>query len=320
MNMISAVVTAPRKVALHTQRLNDLSPKQLRVRLQGCGVCGSNLAVWQGAPWFRYPLAPGEPGHEGWGVVEAIGGEVDQFGIGDRVALLSYHAFAEFDDAEASSAIHLPPALNNQAFPGEAIGCAMNIFRRSDINAGQTVAVVGIGFMGALLVNLAANAGAKVIALYHRPFTGKIAHQMGATEIISMENSEVAVNEVKELTRGQFCERVIEATGLQRPLDLAGDICGERARLVIAGYHQGGTRRVNLQSWNWRGLDVINAHERDHKMYLEGMRTAVEAVTQGKLNPAPLYTHRFKLSEISSALDLLHDRPPDFLKALVTYD
>ena len=48
-------------------------PGEARVRLEGCGVCGSNLPVWEGRPWFQYPLDPGTPGHEGWGVIEEVG-------------------------------------------------------------------------------------------------------------------------------------------------------------------------------------------------------------------------------------------------------
>jgi hypothetical protein len=54
--------------------------------------------------------------------------------------------------------------------------------------------------------------------------------------------------------------------------DLAGELCAERGRLVIAGYHQDGMRQVNVQLWNWRGIDVINAHERDPQAYVDGMR------------------------------------------------
>lgn len=39
-------------------------PDQIRIRLEGCGVRGSNLPVWEGRPWFTYPLPPGKPGHE----------------------------------------------------------------------------------------------------------------------------------------------------------------------------------------------------------------------------------------------------------------
>ena len=58
---------------------------------------------------------------------------------------------------------------------------------------------------------------------------------------------------------------------------------------MIAGYHQDGPRQVNMQLWNWRGLDVINAHERDPAVYVQGIREAVEAVAAGRLDPAALH-------------------------------
>jgi threonine dehydrogenase-like Zn-dependent dehydrogenase len=110
---------------------------------------------------------------------------------------------------------------------------------------------------------------------------------------------------------------VIEVTGLQAPLDLATELTAERGRLVIAGYHQDGTRTVNMQLWNWRGLDVINAHERDPRCYVAGMRAAVEAVAQGRLDPAPLYTDRFSLAELPRAFERMAARDGAFLKALL---
>jgi threonine dehydrogenase-like Zn-dependent dehydrogenase len=86
---------------------------------------------------------------------------------------------------------------------------------------------------------------------------------------------------------------------------------------MIAGYHQDGPRQVNMQLWNWRGLDVINAHERDPKVYLKGMQEAVDAVANGLLDPVPLYTHTFGLDELADALNMTRDRPDGFMKALV---
>jgi threonine dehydrogenase-like Zn-dependent dehydrogenase len=69
--------------------------------------------------------------------------------------------------------------------------------------------------------------------------------------------------------------------------------------------------------WNWRGLDVINAHERDPARYIEGIREAVDAVASGRLDPSPLYTHRYPLERLGDALNDTRDRPDGFLKALV---
>ena len=139
----------------------------------------------------------------------------------------------------------------------------MNIFRRGEISAGDTVAIVGIGFLGALLTRLAASAGAHVIAISRRPFSLDVARRMGAAECIRMNGQDGILEQVKSLTGGVLCDRVIEAIGKQQPLDLAADLTRERGRLIIAGYHQDGPRQVNMQLWNWRGIDVINAHERE---------------------------------------------------------
>jgi threonine dehydrogenase-like Zn-dependent dehydrogenase len=72
-----------------------------------------------------------------------------------------------------------------------------------------------------------------------------------------------------------------------------------------------------MQLWNWRGLDVINAHERDPAMYVEGIREAVDAVSTGILDPAPLYTHTFPLDQLDQAFETMRARPDGFLKALV---
>ena len=97
-------------------------------------------------------------------------------------------------------------------------------------------------------------------------------------KLVKLDDHWQIIEKVKELTGGKFCERVIECTGKEWPLNLAGELTAERGKLIIAGFHQDGMRSVNVQLWNWRGLDVINAHERDPKMYLSGIAEAVKAV------------------------------------------
>jgi threonine dehydrogenase-like Zn-dependent dehydrogenase len=316
--MRAAVLTGPGQVRVDDVGRPEPGPRQVRIRLEGSGVCASNLTPWAGPEWMRFPTEPGALGHEGWGVVDAIGEGVEGVSVGDRVAALSHRAYAEYDLAEADAVVGLPDALAGEPFPGEPLGCAMNIFRRSKIAAGQTVAIVGIGFLGAILTRLASDAGARVIAISRRPFSLDVARAFGAAETIAMDDHERIIGRVKELTGGAFCERVIEAVGKQWPLDLAGELTRERGRLIVAGYHQDGPRQVNMWLWNWRGLDVINAHERDPKVYTQGIREAVDAVASGRLDPKPLYTHTFPLDRLGDALDATRDRPDGFLKALVT--
>jgi threonine dehydrogenase-like Zn-dependent dehydrogenase len=315
--MRAGVITGPGRARVDRVALPEPARGQVRLRLEGCGVCGSNLPVWEGRPWFEYPLQAGAPGHEGWGVVDAVGPGVVGLAPGERVAALSSRAFAEYDLAEADTVAPLPAALAGQPVPGEPLGCAMNVFRRAEIGPEDTVVVIGIGFLGAVVTRLASRAGARVVAVSRRPFALEVARSQGAEIVLPLADHARVVQEVERLTGGAGADRVIEAVGLQEPLDLAGQLTRVRGRLVVAGYHQDGMRQVNMQLWNWRGIDVINAHERDPGIALDGIRGAIQVVADGTLDPAPLYTHRFELARLDEALDTMRRRPDGFLKALV---
>jgi len=73
-----------------------------------------------------------------------------------------------------------------------------------------------------------------------------------------------------------------------------------------------------MQVWNWRGLDVINAHERDSQVYADGIREAIQAIESGRLDPKSLYTHQYSLSDLHRAFQMAVERPDGFMKAVVT--
>ena len=312
--MRAALFTAPGRVEIADAPAPEPAAGEVRVRLEGCGVCHSNLPVFEGRDWFEYPRPPGSPGHEGWGVIDAVGPGVSRWRVGDRVGFLSEAAYAEFDVCPESAAAGLPAAADGRPFPAEPLACAVNVFARSGVEAGMSVVVVGVGFLGALLTRLAADAGAEVTCASRRPFALKVGEEQGARHAVPLGETWETVAAVRERIGGQGADVVIECTGSQGPLDVAAELVKVRGRLVIAGYHQDGPRAVNLQSWNWRGIDVINAHERDPAVYARGMERAAELVAGGALDPAPLLTHRFDLEDIAAAFAALRDRPDGFLK------
>jgi threonine dehydrogenase-like Zn-dependent dehydrogenase len=252
---------------------------EVLVRTEGCGVCASNLPLWEGRSWFDYPLEPGAPGHEGWGVVEAVGDGVAEPAPGDRVAMINERAFAEYAVAPATHCVR----IGDGPFPGEPVACAVNIVRRADLEPGGRVAIVGVGFLGSLVALLCEQADVEVVRV----------------------RRDTAVE-------GPFA-RVIEAAGTQDALDRASALVGVRGRLIVAGYHQDGVRTVDMQSWNWRGIDVVNAHERDPLVYVDAMR---EGVASG-IDVEPLLTHRFPLERLGDAFEAARTRPEGFVKAWV---
>jgi 2-desacetyl-2-hydroxyethyl bacteriochlorophyllide A dehydrogenase len=213
--------------------------------------------------------------------------------------------------AQATDVVTLPAAFAALDFPGEPLACACNVIARSGVSSGSRVAVVGVGFLGAVLVQLAAAAGAEVVAVSRRAASREVARACGAGEAVALD----------EATGGRVGNEsfdvVIEATGKQAPLDVASALVRTRGRLVIAGFHQDGPRSVDMQSWNWRGIDVVNAHERDPAAYVRGLQTAVQAVTSGRISLDPLLTHRFRLDDVVAAFETASSRPDGVVKAVV---
>ena len=315
--MLAAVLTEPKTFAIQKAAIPSIKTNEIKIKLEGCGICASSLPLWEGREWFKYPMEPGSPGHEGWGIVQEVGEDIRTISPGERVAFLSYHAYSEYDVASEGSFVKLPRELNNKPFPGEPLGCAMNILSRSDISAGDTVAIIGIGFLGALLCQLVKSKGARVIAISRRPYSLNIAKKYGADEIIPLTSTWEISNKVAEITGKDFCTRVIEATGKQEAIDIATEIVGEAGKIIIAGFHQDGLRQVNMQKWNWKGIDVINAHERDPAKYISGMQQAIDAVKGGILDPDDLYTDVLGLDDIGKGFEITGSRPDGFMKVLV---
>jgi 2-desacetyl-2-hydroxyethyl bacteriochlorophyllide A dehydrogenase len=313
--MRSARIVAPRRTELVTGPRSQPGPGEVRVRLEGCGVCGSDLPVWEGRPWFDYPGEPGTPGHEGWGRVDAVGPDISCVAVGDRVVTLGLHAYADEDVVAADQVVALPASLDDQPFPGEPLGCAANVVARAQIGPGDTVAVIGVGFLGAVVLSLAVAAGARAIAIARRPTARRLALELGAVAALAPEDDVVPA--VQTLTDGALCDIVVEAAGVQATLELCGPLTRTRGRIVVAGFHQDGPRQVDMQLWNWRGLDVVNAHERDPAVYVAGVRAAVDHVRHGRIPLDRLITHRLPLERLDEAFALATQRPEGFLKAVV---
>lgn len=314
--MLAARLVQPKRFELAPQDPPSPETGEVLIAVDGCGVCASNLGPWSGIQGVGYPMDPGAPGHEVYGRVAAVGAGVDGLAPGDAVTALSYNGFATYDLARADAVVPLPAALAGRAVLGEPVACAVNVVGRAGVGPGDTVVVLGVGFLGALVLALIRSARpAHVIAVSRRSTSRAVAERMGADEAVSYDDD--VVDRVARVTDGRMADIAIEATGQQQPLDLAADLVRVRGRLVIAGYHQDGLRTVNLQLWNWRGLDVINAHERDAGAYTRGMQEGVRLLERGTLDLDPLLSHRFALSDINRAFETAETRPDGFIKAVI---
>ncbi|HET9225536.1 MAG TPA: alcohol dehydrogenase catalytic domain-containing protein [Thermoanaerobaculia bacterium] len=304
--MRSAILIEPRRFRVESRETPEPGEGEVRIRVRGCGVCGSDMGPWKGLPGMAYPLQPGAPGHEVFGTVESVGPGVQGLAAGQPVTALALRAYAEYDLVKADSVLPLPGSLADRPVLGEPMACAVNVMRRSGVREGDTVVLLGTGFLGTLLLQLLKrHKPGRVIAVSRRRMDPALAESLGV-EVLTYEDQVPGGADV-----------VIEATGRQGPLDLATNLVRVRGRLIVAGYHQDGPRTVNMQLWNWNGIDVINAHERDLAVYRSGMEEGVRLLAAGELDLEPLITHTFPLEEINEAFRMTEERPEGFLKSVV---
>ena len=317
--MRSATLLEPRRFRVDTMATPAPGEGEILLKVRGCGVCGSDMGPWKGIPGLEYPMKPGAPGHEVFGTVEALGSGVGGLRPGDPVTALSYRAYSEYDLARAADVVPLPPALASRVVLGEPVACAVNVAHRAGVKEGDVVVLLGTGFLGALLLQLLNLPGApspsRIVTVSRRRLSEEMAERLGVDESLTYEDD--VHNRVGAATGGGMADVVIEATGKQRPLDLGGELTRVRGRLIVAGYHQDGPRTVNMQLWNWRGIDVVNAHERDPEIYKRGMEEGVRLLADGGLDLEPLITHTFPLDEINRAFSTSEERPEGFLKSVV---
>jgi threonine dehydrogenase-like Zn-dependent dehydrogenase len=110
---------------------------------------------------------------------------------------------------------------------------------------------------------------------------------------------------------------VVEASGSQAGLSLAGELVRAHGVLSILGFHQGAPRSVDMEMWNWKALDVVNAHVRRRSNLVEATRAGLALMGAGRFSFEPLVTHRYNLSQLDEAFTALRDKPEGFIKAVI---
>lgn len=302
-----ARLVSPRSFDVVEQEVGAPTAGQVRVRILACGVCASELHAVEDT-LESYPLSIG---HEPIGVVEAVGDGVEGLREGMRVTGGFGPSFAERVLADHRHIVTVPDGLETNDAIGEPLGCVVEGKRRTRVVAGDRVAIAGVGYMGLMMLQLVVMSGAaETVAIDPRADARDAALAFGATEALAPEG--IVGNEAD----GEF-DVVIEASGTQAGLDLTTGLVRQHGILSILGYHQGPPRSVDVQQWNWKAIDVVNAHVRRRDLLNEAIRRGLELIRLGRLQHASLVTHRFGLEGVGDAFQALATKPEGFIKAVV---
>lgn len=291
-------------------------PGEVLVAIKVCGVCASELHPWMDTQ----PSYPFRLGHEPAGVVHAVGAGVMQFKPGDRVTGLFLKAYSDVALTSEADLLHLPPDLPFELALGEPLACMVNGQRRTPVELADRVALVGLGFMGLGLLQLLQLRGPReIIAIDPREEARTLALALGATTVYHPRDvpDDLLLTAWQDWEKPYGVDVAIEASGTQAGLTLAGKMVRAHGILSILGFHQGGLRHVDVEMWNWKAIDVVNAHVRRHADLMESMRIGLDLIKADKFSFAPLVSHRFGLDEVDQAFTALLEKPHGFVKAVV---
>jgi threonine dehydrogenase-like Zn-dependent dehydrogenase len=312
-----AVLNAPQQIDVVDEPVREPAADEVLLRVASCGVCASELDMWQGKADVDYPRFPG---HEVSGTVERVGSQVESFAPGDPVAAwVTERGFAEYVPVKADYCFPAGTVPLDLAL-AEPLACALNAVELAAPALGDDVVLIGAGFMGNLVQKLVQLKGPRhVIVADTRPDALERAEHLGATRTVNVL-SESIVDVVREATGGAGADVSFEVTGAQAALLSLGDVTRMSGKVAIVGYHQGGMRELPLAAWNWMAFQLVNAHFRDVDTIMGGMRAGMRLLTSGRLALDDLVTHRFALEDVNEAFATAVDKPAGFVKATVTME
>lgn len=315
--MQAARLLEPQRFEIGSVAVPTPGRDEVLIQVDACGVCMSDFYPWSGYG-KSYPFGFGAPGHEVCGTIAAVGDEVSGLAPGRRVTAITFpgRGYAEYALAQAALTVALEEEHGAGVVLGEPLACAVNAMRRSTVRPGDSVLVLGAGYMGGLALQVLANMGAApLIAADIRPSSRALATRLGADIVLDSAAADFQ-DQILALTDGKGAAVVIEATGAQSALDCAQMAIAIKGTLVIYGYHVGAPRTIDMQQWNWKGLNVVNGHERDPFVYAQGMRYGLQLLKYGKI-ANELITHSFPLAAINDAFAALKAKPDGYIKAVV---
>lgn len=311
----TAVLTAPFTIELRDEAPRPLRAGEVRLRVEECGVCTSEVGMWTGQEPEELPALIG---HEFSGFVTEVAGDVDEPRVGQRVAAWVPEG-GGFGDETVVEARHCVPVGDDVPYAAvaEPLSCCVNAVELAAPALGDDVVIVGAGFMANLIQLLSVLKGARSVTVADlRPDALARAEALGATRVVDTSRESLD-DAVREVTGGRGADVSYEVTGVGPGLEAAGDVLRMNGTLCIVGYHLGAPRAIPLGRWNWMALQLRNAHFREVDTIMRGMRAGLRLVEAGHLDAAQLISHTYALPQLADAFTAATEKPEGFSKAVV---
>ena len=342
--MKSLLLSAYNQLDIAEMPLPAAGPGEVLVRVEACGICGSDVHGYDGSSGRRIP--PIVMGHEAAGTVAAVGVGVKGYAEGDRVTFDStvycgecafckrgdvnlcdnrqvigvscgdyrrHGAFAEFVVVPKRILYHLPPGISfAEAAMLEAASVALHAVRVSGAADGETALVIGAGMIGLLTLQAARAAGCARVFITDVDATRLgLAREIGADAILQVSGAELTA-EVMKLTGGQGVDLAYEAVGRNETVAAAIDCTRKGGTVTLIG---------NIATEVALPLQKVVTRQ----LRLQGSCAsageypqAIELIASGKIKVGPLITAVAPLEDGPRWFARLHAREPNLMKVILT--
>jgi D-arabinose 1-dehydrogenase-like Zn-dependent alcohol dehydrogenase len=290
-------------------------PGEARVRIEACGVCGSDLFLQKGG--FGADKLPVVPGHEAAGVVDALGPGVDSVGVGDQVAIYYISnepgaprlnlgpgvrrmgvdlagAFAEYVVRPVETLISVPERIDpaTLAVLTDAVGTPYHaLVKIGRLQPGETVVILGIGGIGSNAVQVAAGLGADVVAVSRSQEKRELAVRLGARVAVTLEDAAEACG-----PRGP--DVVIQCAASARMDEAAIGLANYGGRVVLVATTVDAFE-ARASDFVWRELSVIGSRG----FTADDIREVIALYLDGRIRTDHLTARVRPLEEVNEAFE-----------------
>lgn len=310
---------------------------EVTIRIAYCGICGTDMHVYHGNMDARVGLNR-IIGHEMSGLVEAVGEDVSDIRVGQKVvvrpldhcgdcpACKAGHqhichnlkflgldtdgAMQELWTVPAYTVHHLPDDLKlDHAALIEPVAVACHDVRLSGLQPGEDVVVIGGGPIGILVAMVARDAGGNVVISEVNPNRLAIANELGFDTVNPIKTD--LPGEIHTRTGGKGADVVFEVSGTQPGVDAMTAIAATRARIVMVAIHAR-KPEIDLFQFFWRELKLLGARVYEPQDY----EKAIAIIASGGVDADTVITDVSPLADIQAAFEAL-DRSPTAMKSLI---
>lgn len=299
-------------IDLYTSPIDDPAEGEVQVTGGACGICSWDIVTAKlGSDMI--PMAP--PGHEGVGYISKIGSGVTGFKEGDRVA---GGGFASIRNLPSQNIHPIPDSdLADEHWIVEPVSCAVTGIDQTQLRAGETVALIGCGFMGQLILQgLLRSPVGELIAIDIAEQRLALARQQGAPETINPADHDP--DDLVAALAARNIDVVVDASGSQPGLDLASDIVKRGGRINLFGWIKGQKATFDPTKWHLGGFTIVNSSP--SSKIRDTFPQAIRLIHAGIFDLRPLVTHTASLAAYPSLMEEILAGDPSYVKGVVTLE